>query len=532
MLAFRRRLAVAGIPEKVKRAVADPEGPDHVSHFVGPAPERLTVVGDDDFNRAVFPVLQADVMLREGYSYPAIYRIDQKDRGVFELRIVEMDCAAPAITVELRVRDPAFFARPFQGQWHASNRHRVPTEQVVAFFSDAPVPDWVKIAKQSTTLDSGDAMQHVHAVSSRRIEEFDAALRLPGLQGITLLQHQSACLAWMIGQEDRGIGHDLWAKHGESVWHNALLDTFLPCAPLLAGGGILADVMGMGKTVTSLALIANSSVEGPTLVVVPVTLVPQWRSEATRMLPEARVVVYHGSRRVRDPAALAAATIVITTYEVAASDNTLWRRRHTGATPLVPPLAQVRWARIIADEAHRLRETYTARFAALQMIPARSRWCLTGTPVTLTVDDLYGLLVFLRYDHLFTPVSYRCGTAALWRDLTRRGTGVLREVLARTMWRFTDRAATIQCAIEHHHVPMDLAQAEADAYRAHLPERVRSLPVLTLLQTVGELRRLCNGETPDATRAAGPFCERLPRAPRWPRPRTPARSATSPAASR
>ena len=270
--------------------------------------------------------------------------------------------------------------------------------------------------------------------------------------------------------------------------------------------------MGMGKTVTSLALIANSSVEGPTLVVVPVTLVPQWRSEATRMLPEARVVVYHGSRRVRDPAALAAATIVITTYEVAASDNTLWRRRHTGATPFVPPLAQVRWARIIADEAHRLRETYTARFAALQMIPARSRWCLTGTPVTLTVDDLYGLLVFLRYDHLFTPVSYRCGTAALWRDLTRRGTGVLREVLARTMWRFTDRAATIQCAIEHHHVPMDLAQAEADAYRAHLPERVRSLPVLTLLQTVGELRRLCNGETPDATRAAGPFCERLPRA--------------------
>ena len=238
MLAFRRRLAVAGIPEKVKRAVADPEGRTMCRTLSGRRRSgsrwSATTTSTAPSSRSCRPTSCS----ARATPYPAIYRIDQKDRGVFELRIVEMDCAAPAITVELRVRDPAFFARPFQGQWHASNRHRVPTEQVVAFFSDAPVPDWVKIAKQSTTLDSGDAMQHVHAVSSRRIEEFDAALRpAGGLQGITLLQHQSACLAWMIGQEDRGIGHDLWAKHGESVWHNALLDTFLPCAPLLAGAG-------------------------------------------------------------------------------------------------------------------------------------------------------------------------------------------------------------------------------------------------------------------------------------------------------
>ncbi|MBT97106.1 MAG: hypothetical protein CL902_00565, partial [Dehalococcoidia bacterium] len=516
---FARTVPVSDVPLGFQQILDSRGDTNHIELLMSNGSERVQI-DDDDFNRNVFPALLADSKMREGYSYPCIYKVDTKDRGIFDVRITDFSVGDRTVTLTLSIREPAFYLRPFMGQWHTGASHRVATEDVMRFFAGITYPDWLGHAKRAMVNDGHTTViPHVESVTRQRIRQWEDSVEatrpaVADLASVTLLPHQRSCVAWMMRQEHLGIGHDMWQELEGGIWYNALLDTFLPCQPVFSGGGILADIMGLGKTITTLALVANSSTTGPTLVVVPVTLVGQWEAEARRALPAgSRIIVYHGPRRPRNADTLSAATVVITTYEVLASDDTLWRRRHTGSSPYVPPLAGVYWARVVADEAHRLRETFTTRFSAIKALRARSRWCITGTPTTMTVDDLYGPLVFLRHTHLFLPVSYRCGTPALWRDLTRRGVNVVCRVIEGVMWRYAEIQASIGQEITHHDHPIALSDSEMSLYRTHTPTRVRGLPILTLLRAMTTMRRLCNGDSSDS-RVAGSveFTKRIRRA--------------------
>jgi hypothetical protein len=100
-------------------------------------------------------------------------------------------------------------------------------------------------------------------------------------------------------------------------------------------GGILADDMGMGKTIEVLSLIlANRPAQAPertsetelpskaTLVVCPLSLLSQWTQEIERRTSpkELSVYVYHGGSRNREPAFLAKHDVVVTTYSTLATE--------------------------------------------------------------------------------------------------------------------------------------------------------------------------------------------------------------------
>ncbi|CAK0853471.1 unnamed protein product, partial [Prorocentrum cordatum] len=61
-------------------------------------------------------------------------------------------------------------------------------------------------------------------------------------------------------------------------------------------GGILADEMGMGKTIQAISLMLARKQKAPCLVVCPMAAVMQWVSEIERFTTEGalRVMVYHG----------------------------------------------------------------------------------------------------------------------------------------------------------------------------------------------------------------------------------------------
>ncbi|MDX6334844.1 MAG: hypothetical protein QOG05_2184, partial [Streptosporangiaceae bacterium] len=152
-------------------------------------------------------------------------------------------------------------------------------------------------------------------------------------------------------------------------------------------GGILADDMGLGKSVQTLALLDHERCvpgdAGPTLLVCPMSLVGNWQREAERFTPDLAVHVHHGSDRLSGAelrAALTGADLVVTTYALAARDR--------------EALAAVPWRRVVCDEAQNIKNAGTRQARAVRGLPARSRLALTGTPVENHLGELWSIMEF------------------------------------------------------------------------------------------------------------------------------------------
>jgi SNF2 family DNA or RNA helicase len=72
----------------------------------------------------------------------------------------------------------------------------------------------------------------------------------------------------------------------------------------------------------------------------------------------------------------------------------------------------VEWYRVILDEAHTIRNRNTIVAQALWALEARFRWCLTGTPIQNTIEDIYSLIAFLRFPEYSDWQRFRTGILA------------------------------------------------------------------------------------------------------------------------
>jgi superfamily II DNA or RNA helicase len=153
-------------------------------------------------------------------------------------------------------------------------------------------------------------------------------------------------------------------------------------------GGCLADDMGLGKTVQVLALLASRrrlrkrQGLGPSLVVVPRSLIFNWIAEAARFTPALRVRNYTGTQRHRHDQPLDDCDLVLTTY------GTL--RRDAGR------LSAIEFDYLILDEAQAIKNPASESAKAARRLKGRHRLALTGTPVENHLGDLWSLLEFLN----------------------------------------------------------------------------------------------------------------------------------------
>ncbi|EOA39090.1 hypothetical protein CARUB_v10011822mg [Capsella rubella] len=334
----------------------------------------------------------------------------------------------------------------------------------------------------------------IYQAALQELNQSKSEVDLPaGLLSVPLMRHQKIALAWMFQKET--------------------------CS-LHCRGGILADDQGLGKTVSTIALILkqmheaklksknssnqeaepldldaepldldaddesenafekpeskasnDSGVNGSsgikkakreeaststqkfirnrpaagTLIVCPASVVRQWARELDeKVTDEAKlsVLIYHGGNRTKDPTELAKYDVVMTTYAIVsnevpkqplvdddendeknaekyglASGFSINKKRKNAvgsskkskkkskknaddslSDPDSGTLARVGWFRVVLDEAQTIKNHRTQVARACCGLRAKRRWCLSGTPIQNTIDDLYSYFRFLRYD--------------------------------------------------------------------------------------------------------------------------------------
>ena len=391
----------------------------------------------------------------------------------------------------------------------------------------------------------------------------------------TLLPFQTLDVEWMVGREAATCARE-WNNLGDLVaglWYSPILKQFQQGDPVPLRGGYIMHSMGMGKTCTVLGLcqrnpratlvadggtVASEDLVDPvrwlsatsvhydpshtpggtpeeyaervrelpgtqdrgiagTLIVVPASLLTQWRDEVRTKTPHLTVGVYYGAReRVRGH--LLSYDVVLTTYRIVASEDESvglppasvqrWHRRTHGNRVYAPPLARVHWTRIVLDEAHTLR-IGTQVGAACCRLEGAARWCLTGTPCPDGYEDLVHQATFLR-DPMLQRMGQRRSLAAfryahrsqetLWRLLTP----VARRVTPDTRVHGLPVARFPPPETIDYEVDMDTATAAAyAAQRVTASDTIRaSSSGIVAVQQLNILRQIVSGVQHDAAPAS------------------------------
>lgn len=237
-----------------------------------------------------------------------------------------------------------------------------------------------------------------------------------------LLPHQKQGLHFMINKEKHCIfseeeedNSSLWRLkyklNGQRTYYNVITGGEERTKPPEVLGGILADMMGLGKTLSILSLIVGSLNEAAewakqapvkagevfqlvrnskaTLLVAPLSTVANWEEQiAMHLKPGAlKYYIFHGGHRIQDIDRLAEFDLIITTYSIISSE-----RKKKDASSLL----RTNFFRIVLDEAHMIREQSTQQCQTICALSSNRRWAVTGTPVQNRLDDLGALVKFLR----------------------------------------------------------------------------------------------------------------------------------------
>ncbi|XP_051143259.1 DNA repair protein RAD5A isoform X2 [Andrographis paniculata] len=395
---------------------------------------------------------------------------------------------------------------------------------------------------KSTTSCGGDSVENEESISDNDLDKIVGVTDGSQLEEIeppsTLLcdlrPYQKQALNWMI-QLERGHGvdeaavtlHPCWDayrladKRGLVVYLNSFsgnATTEFPSTRQMARGGILADSMGLGKTIMTISLLlmypersgffSSSStrqssnddcdassdkspvpqkkvskfacfekpmkkkaslVGGSNLIICPMTLIGQWKTEIETHAQAGALSLYvhYGQSRSQDAKVLAQSSVVLTTYGVLASEFSSENAQDNGG------LFSVKWFRVVLDEAHTIKSSKSQISMAATALAADCRWCLTGTPLQNKLEDVYSLLRFLKIEPW--------GNWAWWNKLVQkpfeegdeRGLKLVQSILKPIMLRRTKsstdregRPILVLPPVDIKVIYCNLTEAENDFYEA------------------------------------------------------------------
>lgn len=258
--------------------------------------------------------------------------------------------------------------------------------------------------------------------------------------------------------------------------------------------GILADDMGLGKTAQTLAHLLLEKESGrmdkPTLVVLPTSLIFNWKREANRFAPQLKVLSLHGKTRAAEAVHIPTSDVILTTYPL------LWRDEDM--------LTAHDYHLLILDEAQTIKNASSKAAQVVRMLNARHRLCLSGTPLENHLGELWALFDFMLPGFLGDQKSF----TKHWRTpIEKQGDSVRRNLLAKRIKPFVLRRRKEDVAAE---LPpktiivrtVDMQGGQRDLYetvRSTMDKRVREeiarkgflRSQIVILDALLKLRQVC-----------------------------------------
>lgn len=284
-------------------------------------------------------------------------------------------------------------------------------------------------------------------------------------------------------------------------------------ASQLGFGVCLADDMGLGKTIQVISLLlqlkypddatrtkrdgdSGHGNRGPSLLILPTSLLGNWQREVERFGPPLRMFIAH--RSMCEPAdmkriaanpkkELAGYDLVATTYGLARREK--W-------------LGDVNWNLLILDEAQAIKNAGAAQSKAIKSIPARGRIILTGTPVENHLGDLWSLFDFCSPGLLGTATEFKKYVkAGDDKELSKRLSSVRRLIRPYVLRRMKTDPRIVPDLPEKTEIRVDcgLTTTQAALYQKVIQELEHSIDVATGIQRRGmvlaalmQLKQICN----------------------------------------
>jgi len=145
--------------------------------------------------------------------------------------------------------------------------------------------------------------------------------------------------------------------------------------------GLLADEMGLGKTIQVMAFLSTLQLEKPALIVMPVSLLFNWKREFEKFIPSLKVYVHRGEDRQQETEELKKQKVILTSYSQLRIDRLLWESLDFEA--------------VILDEAQAIKNPDALTSQICCRLKSQFKLAMTGTPIENRYEDLWSLFHFL-----------------------------------------------------------------------------------------------------------------------------------------
>lgn len=260
-------------------------------------------------------------------------------------------------------------------------------------------------------------------------------------------------------------------------------------------GGCLADDMGLGKSIQTIAYILyvleNQPVKkAPFLLICPTSLLYNWQLECEKFAPHLKLFIHHGSDRLQeDEPRLYEADLVITSYTLALKDAALFNHVH--------------WNGLILDEAQHIKNKETKQRRAIRKIHAVHRLALTGTPIENRLTELWSLMDLLNPSLLGGYQSFlNTYIRPIEREKSDQKQEHLRSLIKPFLLRRTKKDSETDLQLPNkteHTVYVDLSLEQAALYQAvvdDISDRIHTVSSLErramILRAITRLKQICN----------------------------------------